>query len=486
MADEPVKKEAICEHCGLNDRYNPGEKKCHKCGKPIKSLNSSKYFGKISSFSKTRVVKFLFYFVVMAILPIFAFRPYIDMWTELVGPWAMKAMPGWAGLSILLPIGIILVFGGLLSLFLSKQGYFIGGFVLVIYFVGLVLIPAVVPLLPGPGGQLGNYLDVFWCSITHISDPMTCQNIITQTPEGKKADEGYDVLDVKLGIWRNDRQAYELSTIYKGSIYSLPINIENKIPNKVVKVYVEGYIEDENCNDKLYCKEANYIKLLPGECSKDNPCDINKKKSVTMTSDKEIGEVNISDTDTEGKAKTYKIGYNSYAKLRVVVTYSYSTDGKSDFVIFKSDNDVTDIPVKEKGAGPLDLIVFFSPDYYVAGRPLGKENKMYTFISMKNMRDGKAVLKQIKLSRLPAFSDISSGVCKTNFDKNIFNENEAYELGANQLPRDEEYMFTCEHTLSVKEIKDPSKNVKFIANLDFDYRQTFTQSIRVTPIIGNV
>jgi hypothetical protein len=476
-----VARDAIeykCESCGHTWK-NYKKKKTKKDTPEVPPEEEKEKQSKFSKYSKLRVVKFLFYFVVMVVLPMIILSSYITMWGELIYPTVIKLMPNYAMAAVLAPYLIIGAVGLLLSIVLSKQGYFTGGFVLVIYFVGLVLIPAIIPIIQGPGGELGKYLDSFGCSITHISDPLVCQSLITQTPEGKKADEGYDVIDVKLG---NPNRNYELSTMYKGQYYSLSVNIENKIPKKAVSLYVEGYLEDENCNDKLYCKDANYIKFVPDECSKDNPCDISKKKTITLTTDREVSGINITDTDAEGKEKIYKISYSSYAKIKIMVTYSFSTDGKADFVIFKSENDVTDVPVPEKGPGPLDVVVFFSPDYYVAGKPLGKENKMRTFISVKNMREGSAVLKQIQLNRLPEFSDISSGVCKTNFDKNTFNEGENYDLGANQLPRDEEYVFTCDHTLSVSSLSIPSKTIKFITNLDYDYRLTYTKSMRVTPV----
>jgi hypothetical protein len=335
----------------------------------------------------------------------------------------------------LLTYGIILFFGFYLANSFSKKGFATGlGFA-----IGTVVILGVVFLALTYGyGLVSGF----------ISEIEGGEEKEVKVPEGVK-EGGYDVLEVKLGT---SYTGYEAPTVCRNETYILPLTIKNLNPEKSVdNVTVSGVIRNDT-------SENDTINSIADACGQSAPCRVGHFPVLaSLESEKEI---NFTETKLE---------------IKVGVNYPYTTSGRGEFLIAKTDRDVKNITDPKKGPGPLDVIVFFTPEYYVSESEVAQPTKMKMFIVLRNKLYGKGevFIKSINITRLFDFPDLGLGNCsvvKRRYDEGFIPL--GYKIGKI------DYKIICDYVLGNIKIEEPSKKLIFMVLADYEFTHTIETDVK--------
>lgn len=416
------------------------------------------------AFALMHLIKFIACFLIIVVIPLFVFSWLLD---PIFNIFATALIYLFGEQIAQLALGIswaIIIFVGLIYSWKISQKDIVSMSVFMFVWFMILFIPNAIMNM-AVGGVIGDQMSVAICQITHPTDPLYCQALVTKkkpAPEGAKigGTASYKVLDAKLGYKQRD---YKLGDMYRGQVYNLPVNIENVNKDEdwarkiITNVKVSGYIAGDNCEDD---EKKECIKFVPSECSEDKPCEITSKKSINLVSEE---PVNYSRREV---------------KLIVEVSYSYPTDGKSNFYVYQTEDDVPkSFPKPDMGPGPVDIVVFFTPEY--ASTQIKGGRDVYTHISLDNAGkeytsgdydETSVILKKIKLQRMSEMIEFDKAACELPWDRTkTFEEGQEFSLGDRELYR--EIQFVCYSKLSDVNLGSaPSKSLKFLVNLDYDYK----------------
>ena len=311
---------------------------------------------------------------------------------------------------------------------------------------------------------VGGMLDTYLCSLGSILvkvDPNAaarCAGLGPETPENTKT--GITILDEsKFGSEYTD---YKILPIYKDEIYYIPLTIKNlDEENSLNGIYVyNAEMQSETETDKN-------IKLIPNVCTADEPCNIAPKtfQIVSLVSEKKI----------DFKAK-------DYVDITVVTKYPYVSFGKGEVFSVRSEPDLRQIefPKPESGAGPVDTILFFSPEYFVE---TGREYKMKMFVDIINKGKGEIEAKGIEIKRLGTFPILGSATCTVPGFNDAFTEGSKQEF--EDLSFKTHIQFSCNllvrTTLEKGEQQSeiPFQGIPFTAIFEYNYVETLTDTFPV-------
>jgi hypothetical protein len=283
-----------------------------------------------------------------------------------------------------------------------------------------------------------------------------CAGLGPETPENTKT--GITILDEsKFGSEYTD---YKVPTIIKDETYTLPLTITNlDEENSLNSIYIYRADMQSETEDKT-------IKLIPSTCTADDPCNIQSKSShlVSLDSEKKI----------DFKAK-------DYVDVTIVTKYPYVSFGKGEVFSVRSEPDLKQIqfPKPESGPGPVDTIVFFSPEYFLQ---TGKMSKVKMFVSVVNKGKGEIEAKSIEINRLGSFPMLGSATCTVPGFKDSFSEGAKQEF--QDLSFKTQIQFSCDLLIRVglekgEVIESPFNGIPFTAVFEYNYIETVTDTFPV-------
>jgi hypothetical protein len=232
-----------------------------------------------------------------------------------------------------------------------------------------------------------------------------CAGLGPETPDYEKTGT-INFLESKAGSEFITDEENRVPPIFKGENYLLPITIKNlDEKNSVDELTVEGYMESQSEEDRI-------IKLIPGVCSADAPCSIRPASSQVVYFE--------SEEKIDLKARTY-------VDIIINERFPFVGFGKGEAVAVKSDDELASYTFTKPGAesGPVDVVVFFSPRYFLLD---GTLSKVKMFVSVVNKGRGEVEVKSIEISRLGKFDLLGSATCKIPGSEITFNENTKQEF----------------------------------------------------------
>jgi hypothetical protein len=365
-----------------------------------------------------------------------------------------------------MPIVLVLIFFGLwaISGLLSKKLdiSFLPDF---FYYTGVFLFAA--GFMMGIGYLIYSYLlvggmlDIYLCPLGSLLvkvDPNAaarCAGLGPETPENTKT--GITILqESKFGSEYTD---YTVPTIYKDEPYIIPLTIKNlDEENSLNNVYVySANMQSEKESDKN-------IKLIPSVCTAGESCNIPAKtpQVISLESEKKI----------DFKAK-------DYIDITVVTKYPYVSFGKGEIFSVRSEPDLrtVEFPKPESGPGPVDTIVFFSPEYFLQ---TGKLSKVKMFITVVNKGKGEVEAKSIEINRLGKFEQLDTATCVVPGFKDTFNEGSKQEF--EDLSFKSQIQFSCDVPIKASSSENeniPFQGIPFTATFEYNYIETLTDTFPV-------
>jgi len=318
-------------------------------------------------------------------------------------------------------------------------------------------------------GQATGGTDQLVCYLkTGFTNPEQCYGgELPEAPAVKKVGEGcetnpsacYQVLELHFGTYPD----FKPPLIYVNDMCSVDASITNiaKPERTVTGVVAGGKIRNDTCERVGGC-----IKLIPESCTNDEPCEIPMSTyPFTLSLDCE---------------KPIPFRVNSFVDVIFEATYPVKGQGSNDFNIFKSSAQVS-ASEPESAPGPVDVVVYFSPNYLTVRN---KNEKINLIVEIQNKLNGKAFVDKVKIVRFSEFKQLGDAECFPQWDRERkWKENEWFELKTDVPDR---IRLICElkvnQPLELPNSAD-SAGVKFFAYVDYTYTQRHLESVKVLKTI---
>jgi len=376
----------------------------------------------------------------------------------------------------------------------------------------LVFFPAVSSFVQSE--LVTKYLNAIGCTIQYRDNPQAlsmCQQTASGGPVATKTG-GKVVLKASF-------DQYAGSTIYGNETnlnydaFLLSVVIENPSGTETIKYFSvsdgsegESYmIRSGNVKSSDRIKLA-YLQLLGGECG--NSCSIAPMEKKTLSfkavpinycgdftdsraceSDADKGCV----WDVAGKCmQTDKL--TTRLDANVAFSYDYEVQGSFDFVLANSNAAASTALSTRKAptssAGPVDVIVYFAPTYYVTAA--GPESEMRLTVTLNNLNAGKtADIKTVHIARMNDGALERSGTtCSTPWGTSDFIKDQTegtvdkiLVIGKAHLSKSQRYV--CTYSITAPSdwgTQDVSKTVPFIVDIRYTYNDYISLSESGRPI----
>lgn len=293
-----------------------------------------------------------------------------------------------------------------------------------------------------------------------------CQQSVVApaTPEVEK-EGSYNAINLKLGS-EFATPPYTLPNIQGNRThifqYIFPISVENPSEDEVVRDFTivnttkwRTVIYNESCNYPTSCPS-----LIPSQCEheEDEKCDIEAGGELSITMD---------------SGGDYYDRRSTSLTIKVSTQYSYSNEGKNEFVLARSLQDLSSVPKMKPttGTGPVDVTVFFSPLNYVSGSKL---KTVYLFITLSNKGKGYAYIKNINITQLTGgFLDFIE--CRLGTERK--NTTEISLPGEPQLIK--ELTYSCKYNITKGVTDVPFQTIPFTVKVGYDYRESKSQEVDI-------
>ena len=291
-------------------------------------------------------------------------------------------------------------------------------------------------------------------------DPNAADKCLTQkqaTPDNTK--NGLTTLEQSsLG---GNQAGGVVPTVYQGEIYILPFSIKNLDPDNILDgVYVKGkLVGQQKVNGQLQDYKTDFI---PNTCSSGDPCNIPG------------GATQVVSLQTPEKISFYSPGY---ADVTVNTIYPYTAFGKGDVIAANSNAVIPQdaFTKPESGPGPVDVVVFFSPQYFNLD---GKLSKIIMFVSIINRGQGLIDAKSMLIKRLTSSDILGTGTCKVPGFDTSFAENNKQSFDGLEFKSEAQFVCTLQIQQPANKITQ-FVHIPFTATFEYNYIETVTDSYPV-------
>jgi len=379
---------------------------------------------------------------------------------------------------------VILLAGVYIAYKLMKMSIGFGILLTVLMVAGLGIGSGFVTGMVLPGGEIENpTLKTIMCILNpsnwNSQALSACQQSVVKpaTPQTEKKG-GYNVIEVKFGSTFTD-PPYTLMSIQGNRThifqYVFPISIVNPSEDETVRDFT--IINEENWRTRIYnesgTEDGKIADLTPDQCDdqEDQKCNITALGSLSITMD---------------SGGDYFCRRSKTLTVKVSTEYAYSVEGKNEFALVRSQQDLKTVPkIKPTtGAGPVDIAVYFSPEYYVSG---SRFKTVYLFITLTNRGKGNAYIKGIEIiqdtTQLPE-GTLKLETCRLSTGRSY--SDKTIDLSSYPPRLIKEQTNTCKYTIT-REVTDAQfKTIPFTIKVDYDYVESFTREVdvvRTTMII---
>lgn len=350
------------KHLWVKDKENGkwnGKWKCRQCGQYQKEEKEEKQIT-IPSWGKSialPVIGGIIFFVLYTFSPLPQIISLaVDLWTK----YAIAFLPeGWvlfvAQFFIWWLLGVIVTMAVIFMLLTKPDPRILASYLGtnlivadVIFFFSLVFWYAIITF-PVFYPYICISSNLF--TLSQIS-PTLAQNCVqyqsSQVPDHTKQGTATP-LTISFGYTLQQTGQNLLPTLYQGYALNLPVNLVNNDKTQdLTGVVVKGYIDNGTCSPGFDCVDM----IAVGSCTTDNPCTILAGKFLQIT-------LQSSDVVAD------RIG--TWDKVEVQVSYQGIGFGKANLYVARSLQDVGTLSVAEpeSGTGPLDVVIYFAPSFYV-------------------------------------------------------------------------------------------------------------------------
>ena len=374
------------------------------------------------------------------------------VWTDLV----FNFLPGFI---ILIFLAIYLI-GGLLRGkfdldFISGFFRMVGAFYLIIsVMIGIGYIFYVYLL---GAGVLTPYLCSMNLKDLLLIDPNAADKCLTQ-PQSAPDNTKNGITQLDQSSIGSDQANGVIPTVYQGETYVLPFTIKNLDPdNSLDGVYVKGKLVGQLKQNGDFVDSK--LDLVPNTCSQDDACSVLPGSSQTV-------ELQSSD-----KISFYSPGY---ADVTVNTIYPYTAFGKGDVIAANPDAKIPQdaFTKPESGPGPVDVVVFFAPQYFTTGSKL---TKIVMFVDVINRGQGLIQANSMLIKRLTSTDLLGTASCKVpGFDQAFAeNNNQTFD----NLEFKTEAQFVCSLPIQQSSTQlTQFVHIPFTASFGYNYIETTTDS----------
>jgi len=291
-------------------------------------------------------------------------------------------------------------------------------------------------------------------------DPNAAQKCLdqkTQAPPNTK--EG--LTQVEQISFGSEFTGGTIPTVWSGETYTLPFTIKNLDPdNRLNGVYVRGKMfGQEKVSGQLNDKLINFI---PASCSADDPCSILPGSSQVIS------------LQSEEKISFYSPGYED---TTIYTYFPYVGFGKGEVYAVASEADAAkiDFPQPESGPGPVDVVIFFAPEYFTADTKL---SHIKMFIDVINRGQGDVVAKSMLIKRIGSPDILGVATCTVPGFGQQFFENNKQEFDGLEFKSDAQFSCDLPVAHSSTLITD-FVGIPFTATFEYTYRETITDSFPI-------
>jgi hypothetical protein len=311
-------------------------------------------------------------------------------------------------------------------------------------------------------------------------DPRTAERCLSQgqqVPECTKNGIGA-VEQISFG---STFTGQSVPSIYKDEIYTLPFTITNLDKDNILNdVYLSGKMIGQvrlTGGKGGATVEDRLVILVPTPCSKDNPCNVLPGSSQVVS------------LQSEDKIPYYSPGF---ADVTVTARFPYVGFGKGEVVIARSDSDVTKnaFTKPECGAGPVDVVVFFAPEYITLNSKLDHV-RMFVAAINKGSSNTEVEATSILIKRIGSFTQLGSASCSVPGFNDTFSEGSKQDLS--DLTFRTQAQFVCDIPINLRSpfpqqsgtnnnIPAPFVGIPFTATLEYNYLDTAKDSF---PVVQN-
>jgi len=404
-------------------------------------------------------------------------------------------------ISWLIVLSIPIVFWAVLR----TNTIFVGIGLLAFLIIIIVVPPIISPYLTS------GYGTSLMCVMQNVGNMQVCQIASGDTTVQTEKIGTYDVLNVKFDT------EYTGNTIYGTSgtgakldfdTYILPIVVENLVDTDIKNFKILGSSVLVRSGAIKSEEEVTLARLetLNRQCM-DSYCVIKSKGKLSLSlkatpveycngKDKEMCSTLGCQWDSTAKACKQADRTTTEVEARVSFAYDYSGEGKWDFIVVASDNPEAALRSKLAGrterpsssAGPVDVTVYFVPQYYALTDSLTHPEFAVLVILSKNPSGVAYIKDKITITRL------SDGVlekpenCSAPWgDKVELNSTGRLTEDLNtggEWPLKKSQTYVCKYKINPKGIggiggnptEEESKSIPFIVRADYRYEKTVTKS----------
>jgi len=398
----------------------------------------------------------------------------------------------------------------------ARSGTIPGIIMLTFMALYLIFFPVVTSFVQSD--MVSKYLNVLGCTLQYSTNPQAmsaCQQAVSGgTPTSVK--EGGKV------VLKASFDQYSGSVIYASAdslnydAFLLSVIIENPSATKTIKNFhvSDGLEGDSYLTRSGNIKEADriklaYLTLLNSECGS-IPCNIapGDKKTLSFKA-AAVGYCDLADARAceseadkgcvwDATASKCSQTDKTTTKLdaNVAFSYDYEAQGSFDFVLANSNSGLATALAARKSptssAGPVDVIVYFAPTYYVTAA--GGSSEMRMTITLNNLNLGKTadVYTPVHVTRLNDGALARSGTtCVTPWGTSDFDPDgeaamtDTILVGLKaHLSKSQTYI--CSYSITAPQewvgMTDVSKTVPFIADVKYTYNDYISLSESGVPI----
>lgn len=282
-------------------------------------------------------------------------------------------------------------------------------------------------------------------------------------------------LSIAFGIQQSDGTFF-VQGIYQNNYFSLPVNLKDADTTQSLNgIAAIGYDKNDTCTPGDDCLE-----LLSNTCSQGNPCKLGIGQSLGI----------VMKTQQVIQDKVY-----STPTFPILFEYPQTAYGESDLAVVRSFNDVqiSETLQPQSSTGPLDVIIFFAPSMYIEGTsssgaaipvPINPTSStdVTMYVAVSNFGIGYGQLQNITIQRVGSYSEIDKVQCSApTTQSQTFSEGQAVNLNGMIVPRQGNVQFSCDIKMNddiakalLNNNQAPSQNIPFIANVNYNYYETYT------------